>query len=78
MLDSCKRCKSMSTRLCGQAIKNQPFARQQQNYLGTEEPRGMLVALLDTFVATCTTHRLMLLAAHSSGAATSMTEQVLT
>ena len=68
----------MSTRLCGQAIKNQPFARQQQNHLGTEEPRGMLVALLDTFVAICTTQKLMLLAAHSPEAAISMIGKVFT
>ena len=38
----------------------------------------MLVALLDTCVATCTTQKLMLLAAHSPGAATGMTEEVFT
>lgn len=38
----------------------------------------MLVALLDTFVATCTTHKLMLLAAHSPRAAIGMTEEAFT
>lgn len=38
----------------------------------------MLVALLDTFVATCTTQKLMLLTAHSPGAAISVTKEVFT
>ena len=38
----------------------------------------MLVALLDTFVAICTTQKLMLLAAHSPEAAISMIEKVFT
>lgn len=68
----------MSNWLCGQAIEVQLFAGQEAKYLGTEELRGMLVALLDTFVATCTTRKLMLLAAHSPGAAISRTEEILT
>lgn len=38
----------------------------------------MLVALLNTFVATCTAQKLLLLAAHSPRAAIGMTDEVLT
>ncbi len=68
----------MSNRLCRQAIKLQLFGGCHQKYRGAEEPRGTLVALLDTFVATCTTQKLMLLAAHSPRGAIGMTAEVFT